>query len=130
MAQDRTRKLEAAGPGAPAFLTQFSVTLVVVGGGAEGTEYPVEQPRTVLGRGSEADWTLDDDSVSKLHAAIEVGAQAVRVVDLGSTNGTCVNDQRVPRAELKHGDRVKLGEYVFQCLIEPRARGPRTFQID
>lgn len=130
MAKDPTRKLAAAGASGPAFLVQFSITLVVVEGGAEGTEHEVVQPRTVIGRGDEADWTVQDDSVSKLHAAIEVGASGVRVVDLGSTNGTYVNGARSERADLKHGDRVQLGELAFQCLLEQRTRGKRTFQID
>jgi len=130
MSNDRTRKLEAASPSGPVFLQQFSVTLVVLEGGVEGTEYAVERPHSVFGRSSESDWTLQDDSMSKLHAAVEVGAQGVRIVDLGSTNGTYVNGARNERADLKHGDRVRLGEHVFQCLIEPRARGPKTFKID
>lgn len=130
MGDDRTRKIDAANTSGSAFLEKFSITLVVVEGGSEGTEYEVEQPRTLLGRGSDADWTFADDSMSKHHAAIEVGPKGVRVVDLGSTNGTLVNDAATDRADLKHGDRIQLGEHTFQCLLEPRKRSPKTFQID
>jgi len=129
MARDLTRKIEAAPGDMPPFLQRFSITLVVVEGGAEGTEHTIEQPRTILGRGSDADWIFHADAVSKLHAAIEVGATGVRVVDLDSTNGTYLNDSRIEQSDLKHGDQVQLGELVLQCLIEPRSREPRTFQI-
>jgi len=129
MSDDRTRKLEVSSGNAPQFLDRFSVTLVVLRGGAEGAEYVLSKPRTVLGRGDTSDWTLSADAVSKQHAALEVGARGVRVVDLGSTNGTFVNQERVETRDLKHADQLQLGELVLQCLIEARTSEPRSFQI-
>lgn len=129
MADERTRELASPGGVPGSLLQQCSITFVVVGGGAEGSEHPVSSKRVVVGRGGGSDWVFDDDAMSKEHAAIEVGATGVRVVDLGSTNGTYVNGERADRYELKHGDTVQLGEHRFQCLIEARQRGPRTFEI-
>jgi len=130
MGNDATRKLDASSAKGPVFLERFSITLVVLEGGIEGTEFHVKKPRTVIGRGSDADWVVRDDAISKHHAAIEVGANGLRVSDLKSTNGTFVNDQGVgERADLKHGDQIRVGDVVFQCLIEPRSKGPRTFEV-
>jgi len=129
MADERTRQLASPGGVPDSLLQQCSVTLVVVAGGAEGAEHPVNAKRVVIGRGGDSDWAFDDDAMSKEHAAIEVGATGLRVVDLGSTNGTYVNGERTDRQELKHGDTIQLGEHRFQCLIEARQRGPKTFEI-
>jgi hypothetical protein len=66
----------------------------------------------VLGRGLEADVQLPDTGVSRRHAQIEGN----RLTDLGSTNGTRVNGNRVSEAELQDGDRITVGstEIVFR----------------
>ena len=52
-----------------------------------------------------------------------------RVRDLGSTNGTLLNGSEVKLAELKHGDRLEMGEQAFQFIIEERKRGPKTYVL-
>jgi sulfite reductase (NADPH) flavoprotein alpha-component len=54
---------------------------------------------------------LDDTDVSRRHARIEMAGNELVVVDLGSTNGTYVNDERVTRLVLVPGDRVRIGRY-------------------
>ncbi len=63
---------------------------------------------TVLGRGAEADLRLDDPGISRRHAEI-VLSDPPRINDLGSTNGTFVDGERVQSAELYDGARVGLG---------------------
>jgi hypothetical protein len=63
---------------------------------------------TVLGRGAEADLRLDDPSISRRHAEI-VLSDPPRLTDLGSTNGTFLDGERVQSAELYDGARVGLG---------------------
>jgi pSer/pThr/pTyr-binding forkhead associated (FHA) protein len=48
---------------------------------------------------------------------------------MGSTNGVVVNDSPVRVAELKHGDRFKLGEHTFQYIVEPKEPTLRTYNI-
>ncbi len=58
--------------------------------------------------------------VSRLHAALKVGRQRLSIRDLGSSNGTRVNGQRiVPHVDypLKPGDSVALGKLVIQVLV-------------
>ncbi|HUR13658.1 MAG TPA: DUF3662 and FHA domain-containing protein [Mycobacteriales bacterium] len=64
---------------------------------------------TVIGRGAEADVQLTDTGVSRKHAELRLVDDAVEVHDLGSTNGTYVNGQRVKTASLRDGDRVRVG---------------------
>jgi pSer/pThr/pTyr-binding forkhead associated (FHA) protein len=62
-----------------------------------------------VGRASRADFIVDAPMVSRLHCRLTAGAAELEVVDLESTNGTFVNDQRVDRASARHGDRLRVG---------------------
>jgi pSer/pThr/pTyr-binding forkhead associated (FHA) protein len=62
-----------------------------------------------LGRASRADFIVNRALVSRLHCRVTGGEQTIAVEDLKSTNGTFVNDKRVTSAELKAGDRLRLG---------------------
>jgi pSer/pThr/pTyr-binding forkhead associated (FHA) protein len=60
--------------------------------------------------------------MSGSHAAIELGAEGYKVRDMGSTNGTFVNGSPVQAAELKHGDKITVGEHTLQYLLEKKER--------
>jgi pSer/pThr/pTyr-binding forkhead associated (FHA) protein len=62
-----------------------------------------------IGRAEGADLIVDAPLVSRVHCRLEASATAVDVVDLSSTNGTFVNDERVERARLTTGDRLRVG---------------------
>ena len=70
---------------------------------------PLTRPVTVIGRGSEADLQLPDTGVSRRHAEVRVDGDAVRLLDLGSTNGTRVNGHRIDGKTLADGDRLDIG---------------------
>ena len=79
-------------------------------GGAPERIVPLTRPVTVIGRGADADLRLADTGVSRAHAELRLDADGgVRVVDLGSTNGTVVNGQRVSEGNLADGDRLNIG---------------------
>ena len=94
-----------------------------------GVKHALEPPGLLIGRGTEADLRIDDPGVSRRHAEIRVASgekvPKVSVVDLGSTNGILVNDQRVEKATLSDGATVKIGNttmtirYVTQQEGEP-----------
>ena len=56
------------------------------------------------------------------HAAIELGSSGFKIRDMGSTNGTLVNGSTVNAADLKHGDKIKIGEHTLQYLVEKKER--------
>ncbi|MBZ5558360.1 MAG: FHA domain-containing protein [Acidobacteriia bacterium] len=62
-----------------------------------------------IGRAPGAEFIVDAALVSRVHCRLTAADDSVEVVDLSSTNGTYVNDRRVERAQLKHGDRLKVG---------------------
>ena len=67
-----------------------------------------------VGRAVRADFILDAPLVSRVHCRFTADAQGQLVVDdLGSTNGTFVNDRRVDRAVIVTGDRVRIGRVEF-----------------
>lgn len=62
-----------------------------------------------IGRATGADFIVDEALVSRIHCRLEADRDGVVVIDLGSRNGTFVNDQRIERTRLKPGDRVRVG---------------------
>ena len=78
---------------------------------------PAGSIRTV-GRTARADFILDAALVSRLHCRLTADRSDQLVVeDLGSTNGTLVNGQRVDRQVLKAGDRVTIGRVEFDVAL-------------
>jgi len=75
----------------------------------EGREIPLTAERVVLGRSRECDVRLSDANVSRRHAEVRHEDDEFWIVDLGSTNGTELNGNRIERARLADGDRITLG---------------------
>jgi pSer/pThr/pTyr-binding forkhead associated (FHA) protein len=114
MGDAQTRRIEKNRIDGAVFLAQNRVTVLVVEGSAAGTEVVIDQREMVIGRNAGADISLPDDSLSGVHAAIELGLAGFRIRDLGSTNGTFVNGSQVQATDLKDGDRITLGEHTLQ----------------
>jgi EmrB/QacA subfamily drug resistance transporter len=86
---------------------------------------------TVLGRDPAADIVLADPKgeLSRRHARVGVTGGVVVVEDLGSTNGTLLNGERIGQARaLRNGDRIEIGDYVleFSSPIEPDGVAAQT----
>jgi diguanylate cyclase (GGDEF)-like protein len=81
-----------------------------------GRRYALTRDEHVIGRLLELDIPVDTDSVSRRHARIVKKAEGFWVEDLGSTNGTFVNDERVDKRLLVDGDIVRVGEAVLKFL--------------
>ena len=79
----------------------------------DGERYPLMGAMTVLGRDDAADIVLDDPGISRRHSEIRVTNDGPHLVasirDLGSTNGTFVNSERVSSQRLSDGDRITVG---------------------
>jgi diguanylate cyclase (GGDEF)-like protein len=77
-----------------------------------GRPHPVGTEPTTIGRAGNCTLQIDDDALSRVHARVtRVGNEYV-LEDMGSLNGCFVGDQRVSRASLRDGDRVRLGPRV------------------
>lgn len=82
-----------------------------------GDPIEVSKELTVVGRKEECDVRLDHKSVSKLHCVIVKTDGLLLVRDLGSTNGTRVNGQRIRRAALLPNDKLTIANYTFKILF-------------
>jgi len=70
-----------------------------------------------IGKVPSAHLRIDDDSVSRMHAVIEVTGVEVSLIDLGSTRGTFVNGKKINKAKLQSGDVLTLGEVRVELAI-------------
>ncbi len=87
---------------------------VIVDGGKKGRTLNLDE-ELIIGRGDKAGLVLDDTYVSTVHARIFAKGDTYMLEDLGSTNGTYVNRQRVTSpVELHRGDQVKIGKTVLE----------------
>ncbi|HEY1817657.1 MAG TPA: FHA domain-containing protein [Kofleriaceae bacterium] len=93
-------------------------SLEVERGDHAGAKRALAPPESVLviGRGDDAGWSIPDSDLSKTHAEIRRGWDGVRVLDLGSKNGTRVDRQRVgdTGAELRDGALLELGKLALR----------------
>ena len=90
--------------------------LVVIYGLELGRKYNLEQATSVIGRSSKADVYIDQESVSRNHAKIINTGKSMILRDMGSTNGTYVNDQLIDEYVLRDADFVKIGRTIFKFL--------------
>jgi serine phosphatase RsbU (regulator of sigma subunit)/pSer/pThr/pTyr-binding forkhead associated (FHA) protein len=83
----------------------------------------LDRPVLTLGRSSTNDVPLADRTLSRVHARLEVEAGAIRLVDLGSRNGTSLNGSRIGEPTvLASGDRIQLGETLVDVVEESTTR--------
>ena len=84
---------------------------------AQAEMFRMNQRRTLIGRESSCDIMLDDNAVSRNHAAINLEDSSYFVTDLGSRNGTYVDDNRLrDRRRLKGGELIRLGGTILKFM--------------
>lgn len=84
--------------------------LLVVSGDARGEILAVTEPRSIVGRVVDADLMIDDSTVSRRHALLRVTSDGLELEDLGSSNGTTMNGNRIEGTfRLADGDLVGFG---------------------
>src|SRR5437899_12771222 len=81
--------------------------------------FDIGKDLTLVGRKEECDLRLDHKSVSKMHCVIVKTDGLLLLRDLGSTNGTRVNGQRVRRAALLPNDQLNIANYKFRVHLGP-----------
>ena len=93
-----------------------AATLIVVEGPDTGRKFDLVRGANHVGRDAGNDVRLSDALVSKRHARINV-TDVVEIVDLGSSNGVIVGNERVPRAVVSSDERILLGNTVVQIEL-------------
>jgi hypothetical protein len=84
----------------------------------DGRSYPLQMGSTVIGRGDQANMRLPDVGISRRHARLDFDGAQVVLTDLGSTNGTMVNGQRVSAVALNPGDMIQLGTTTLTFRVD------------
>lgn len=93
--------------------------LLVIDGEDPAATHRIVKADTVVGRGEEADFSLEDEQVSKTHFRIRVDGSVCTIFDLGSRNGTSVNGRRLSAnagQRLRHLDEIEVGNYRLLVL--------------
>ncbi len=98
-------------------VTHEGATLVIrSGGGRSGEAFMLTNERMTIGRSPEAEIFLDDVTVSRNHALLVHRRDGLFVDDLGSLNGTYVNQRRIESHHLQDGDELQVGKYKLTYL--------------
>ena len=90
--------------------------LVVIYGMDLGKKFNLNQSALTIGRSSKSDVQVDQESVSRSHAKIINTGKTIILRDLGSTNGTYVNDELIDEYVMRDGDFIKIGRTIFKFL--------------
>lgn len=104
--------------------------------GIATAQFEINKPEIRIGRSPESDIYIDDASVSTAHCLIETitpeagdAPKEYFIRDLGSTNGTYVNIDRVERQRLVHEDMIRVGLKNFKFIDEQSAKYIKTAKI-
>jgi len=102
-----------------------SAYLLVIAGPSFGEMHRLQGTRAVIGRSDTAAMRLLADGISREHAAVERDAGKNVLLDLGSTNGTYCNGERVARHDLVDGDKISVGastilKFTYQDQVDER----------
>ena len=96
---------------------QGAPDLVVFYGRNIGERFAIDKPNFRIGRVPGCEVVLDGDGVSREHARIIREGKDYILEDLGSTNGTFLNDVKVSKETLKAGDQIKIGDVVLKFVL-------------
>ena len=95
----------------------MDVNLVMFTPKGKRKDFPLTKSTTIIGRGEKCDLRVPVLSVSRRHCELALSDDTLNIRDLGSSNGTYVNNERISEAELEAGDRLVVGPVVFTIQI-------------
>lgn len=100
----------------------MNVVLVMFKDDGSSKEFPLSPGKTLVGRSEECDLRIPLPEISRKHSVLMVTGNTVAVRDLGSANGTYVNNKRISEQELAAGDHLVIGPVVFTVKVngEPK----------
>jgi predicted Zn finger-like uncharacterized protein len=118
-AKRRLVRTDARQGGALSLPEGYRVSLAVIAGPESGRIHEIDKPRVVIGR-SDSDINVDDPEISRQHAALEFAGDKVTLIDLGSTNGTLVDDEPVQEAALENQSEFSIGGSTLMLILTPK----------
>jgi diguanylate cyclase (GGDEF)-like protein len=116
---DKTKETWAAPPERFTSVSLREACLVHIypSGPTMGRRYPLTEPEILVGRGDTCTICIPDNSISRMHAQLQATPEGFRVTDLGSKNGTFVNDRQLDApAKLCDGDNLRIGNFLYRYL--------------
>jgi hypothetical protein len=99
-------------------LGQYQVSFEVLNTAFRGFVFYLDKAVSLLGRGEDCDIVLPDASVSSHHCKIMLEKHCLRVVDLGSTNGTRINGEIIAESILQPGDSFQIGSVMVALQLK------------
>jgi len=106
----------------------MDVRLVVFREDGGSKEFALDPGKTIIGRREECDLRIPLPEISRQHALVIVSDGAVTLRDLGSVNGTYVNNTRITEEDLAPGDHIVIGPVVFTVQINGEPASVRPVQ--
>jgi predicted Zn finger-like uncharacterized protein len=132
---DQTTRLDAdanlvaarpqASEGSPRLPKDERISLAVLEGKNAGQIFQIDRPRVILGR-TGADIALDDSEISRQHACLEIHGLRIVLKDLGSTNGTFVDENKISQMEIENRSEFRLGGTRFMLIMTESVADPGT----
>lgn len=111
------------------FLRRHIVALVTQDEAGKGRSILITRLPFLVGRSQSATMAIAHETISRRHAQIRLCATGqLELVDVGSSNGSFVNGERVSSALLEDGDQIRFGTVRYELVIEDR--GPMTILRD
>src|SRR6188508_1883975 len=96
----------------------MGVVMVMFRPDGQRHSFSVTRDMTVIGRREDCDLRIPLGDVSRKHCRIIKDASGIRVEDLGSSNGTYRNGERIQQSEVSAGDTIQVGPVVFVLQID------------
>jgi len=95
------------------------ISLAVIKGARAGYIYHLDKPYVLIGRGK-VDLIIPDKEISRKHVAVEVRNDKIFLRDLGSTNGTLINSEKVSISEITDQVEFKIGQTTLMLITTPK----------
>lgn len=95
------------------------ISLAIIKGARAGYIYHLEKPYVLIGRGK-VDLIIPDKEISRKHVAVEVRNDKIFLRDLGSTNGTIINNEKVSITEITDQVEFRIGQTTLMLITTPK----------
>lgn len=99
---------------------EMKISLAIIKGARAGYIFHLEKPYILVGRGK-VDLIIPDKEISRKHLAIEVRNDKIFLRDLGSTNGTIINNKKVSITEVCDQTEFKIGQTTLMLITTPKS---------